>query len=106
MNIRALGTLWSPMWMTDEPTQSPMLCCARCKTACIIREVFGAAWTRFSPWPVSLNLYVMSVDSRSCSARDHNWNMSKIAAVSGKAKARTGHKPPRINFHRVRDCST
>ena len=53
MNMSAFGTLWSPMWMTDEPTQEPMLLCARLRIACIMRDVFGAACTRLRPWPVS-----------------------------------------------------
>ncbi len=43
MNMSALGTLWSPMWITEEPTQAPMLRCARLRIACIMREVLGAA---------------------------------------------------------------
>ena len=76
MNMREFGTLWSPMWITDEPTQPPRLFCARLRIACIMREVFGAACTRFKPWPVSRRRYGMVSESRSCSARDHRWNMS------------------------------
>ena len=71
MNMRAFGTLWSPMWMTEDPTQEPMLRWARLRMACIIREVFGAACTRFRPCPVSRRRYGTFSLRRSCSARVH-----------------------------------
>lgn len=77
INISALGTLWSPMWIADEPTHDPTLCCARWRMVCIVRSVFGAAWTRFRPCPVSRKRYGTLSESKSCSARDHNRNMSR-----------------------------
>ena len=76
MNMSALGTLWSPMWITDEPTQPPRLFWVRLRIACIMRDVLCAACTRFRPWPVSRKRYETVSESRSCSASDQRWNMS------------------------------
>ena len=89
MNISAFGTLWSPIWMTLEPTHEPMFVCARCRMACIMRDVLGAACTRFRPWPVSRRRYVISGESRSVSASVQSWKNSC-----------------RISFQRVRDWRT
>src|SRR5258708_39459561 len=76
MNRSALGTLWSPLWITDEPTQPLRAFCARLRMACIMRDVLGADCTRFKPWPVSRRRYGMVSESKSCSASDHRWNIS------------------------------
>ena len=54
MNMSAFGTLESPRWMRDEPTQHPVaLVCTLCSSACTALEVCTAACTRCRPWPVS-----------------------------------------------------
>ena len=88
MNMSAFGTLWSPMWMTEEPTQPPRLFCARLRIACIMRDVLGAAWTRFMPWPVSRRRYGTVSESKSCSASDHRWNMSLMIIIIIKKSQR------------------
>ena len=49
MNMRALGTLWSPRWTTEEPTQLPRRCWHLCSTLCMARDTLGACCTLFRP---------------------------------------------------------
>jgi hypothetical protein len=111
MNMSALGTLWSPMWITDEPTQPPRLFCARLRMACIMCDVLGAPCTRFKPWPVSRRRYEMVSESRSCSASDQRWNMSNqggrgVSTKSVKVRNFTTSVPCRISRQSARLCIT
>ena len=45
MNVRALGTLWSPRCTTEEPTHEPRLACVAWRSWAMARPTRGAGWT-------------------------------------------------------------
>ena len=56
MKSRALGTLWSPRWMTEDPTQPPMRCWHLHRMPRMARPTESAACTLFMPCPVLTSL--------------------------------------------------
>ena len=56
MKSRALGTLWSPRWITEDPTQPPMRCWHLDRMPRIARPTESAACTLFMPCPVLTSL--------------------------------------------------
>ena len=89
MKTREDGTLWSPRWMTADPTQCPIFCWQWLTILLMARYVRGPCCTRLSPCPVSQRRYRDCGSRRSCSARTHSLNMSVV-----------------ISRHSVRLCST
>ena len=67
MKSRALGTLWSPRWITEDPTQPPMRCWHLDRMPRMARPTESAACTLFMPCPVLTSLQPRS-QSQACSS--------------------------------------
>ena len=45
MKVSAFGTLWSPRWTTEDPTQEPREACVAWRSWAMARPTRGAGWT-------------------------------------------------------------